>query len=165
MIYSNRTVLTPIASSDFQDILEMFEDDDALQYIPHLHKRDVKYYEDYLNDKMEIIAQKKGYYWVVRMKEDGDFLGCINVTPISTSDNRIQIGWITRREYWKKGLASEAVNAVFTYSKEELRFTEIYGFYEKDNVASQRIFDRLGFKHLDSEKGLEVRVWRRTNPC
>ena len=136
LINTERAYLKLLIKRDYADILLMFEDNEAFQYIPHLENRTRDYYQRYLDDKLTITEEEKGYYWIARFKGNNDFIGCLNVTPISEKDPRIQIGWITRRQYWGQGLAKELAIGVFHYSSEKLKLREIYGFFDKEKLLN-----------------------------
>ncbi len=56
------------------------------------------------------------------------------------------IGYRMLPEYWGQGLATEAVKACLNYAKDELGLTRIIGEVAEDNIASNKLLLKLGFK-------------------
>jgi RimJ/RimL family protein N-acetyltransferase len=48
--------------------------------------------------------------------------------------------------YKGKGVAKEASRLILSYGFEELCLNRIYLFTEVDNIAAQKLFERVGFK-------------------
>jgi len=144
-LFTERTFSRLLTKEDYTDILEMFKDNEAFQYIPHLLNQNEEYYTNYLDGKYMGNESGKGYYWVSRFRKNNELVGCLNVTPVGQDDDRIQIGWIIRREYWRQGLAAELAKEIFRYSSQDLKLPVIYGFFDKKNIASEKIFKKLAF--------------------
>lgn len=144
-LHSMRCRLTLLEENDDRDVLDMFGDEGTFIYIPHLYGRTESDYLAYLEDKRDLIAAKKGFYWVGRDQDNNDLIGCINVTPIPDHPDRIQIGWQVRSKFWRQGYATELAHCVFNWVLEQLQISSIFGVFDERNVASKRILKRLGF--------------------
>lgn len=144
MLETSRTYLKLLKESDFDDVLEMFAGEYIFKYIkPHKNKTKQDHIA-FLNLKMNQIKSKSGFYWVVRSKQSNEFIGAINLTPIPKTD-KIQIGWMIVLKHHQKGFAFESAEAVFKFALFETDFNPIYGVFEKENSASERILSKLGF--------------------
>ncbi len=56
----------------------------------------------------------------------------------------IEIGYWLAPEYWGKGLATEAAQAVMQYGKERLGLQQIVAVAQPANRASIRVMEKLG---------------------
>jgi RimJ/RimL family protein N-acetyltransferase len=58
---------------------------------------------------------------------------------------RADVGFELSKEYWGKGLASEALEAVINYGFEQLNLQRIQALIEPPNDSSQKLVERKGF--------------------
>ena len=68
------------------------------------------------------------------------------------------IGYRILPQYWGRGLATEAAAAALKYAREELGIAGIIGEAAVQNVASNRMLRKLGFRHVATyeKKGLMI---------
>lgn len=62
------------------------------------------------------------------------------------------IGYRMLPEYWGQGLATEAVKACLNYARRELGLTRIIGEVAEENIASNKLLLKLGFKITEKYK-------------
>jgi RimJ/RimL family protein N-acetyltransferase len=58
-----------------------------------------------------------------------------------------EIGWGIRRDRWGRGLATEAAVATIDWAFDTLGWVEVIHCLAPDNIASQRVAERLGSRH------------------
>ncbi|MDJ0519843.1 MAG: GNAT family N-acetyltransferase [Trichodesmium sp. MO_231.B1] len=59
----------------------------------------------------------------------------------------IELGYLLNPAYWYRGLATEAAKASLKYGFEELKLKEIVAVAQPENIASQRVMEKLGMKY------------------
>ena len=64
---------------------------------------------------------------------------------VPTSDGA-EIGWRLAKEYWGRGLATEAARAVLKHGFETLGFQRIVATVQSPNRASTRVVEKLGMQ-------------------
>jgi [ribosomal protein S5]-alanine N-acetyltransferase len=158
---TERTTWTLLEEKDLPVMREMAREPDTFRYIRKLQVMTPEEYDRFLLVKLEQIRLKTGYHWAVRLKTTGDFIGAVNLNPIGGSE-RLQVGCQLKRDWWGQGFATELTRRVLEFAVEEAGLTEVYGVFEKDNIISRRLLDRLGFLPLETkmEQGLEVEIHR-----
>ena len=74
-------------------------------------------------------------------------------------DGRVEIGYRVEPEYRQQGVATEVVRALFDWANREHGVTRFRAATAPDNVASQRVLARFGFRRtgaqIDDVDGLE----------
>ena len=92
-------------------------------------------------------APKDDNFNMVIENEKGEFVGVINPHDCDVRNGTFKYGLAVRREYQRRGYASEAIRLVLRYFFEELRYqkvtVEIYDF----NEASIKLHEKLGYQH------------------
>jgi len=84
-------------------------------------------------------------FWVVECLEDKEFLGwvCMRATE---KPNEVSIGYRFARKTWGNGFATEAVGALIHEGLMNDNISRIVANTYEENVASQRLMDKLGMK-------------------
>ena len=81
------------------------------------------------------------------IEADGVPVGTIGLLSIDRKNSKAEY-YIAMGEtaYKGKGVAKEASRLILAYGFEELGLNRIYLFTEVDNIAAQKLFERVGFK-------------------
>ena len=158
---TERTIWTLLEEKDFPAMTEMSREKDTFKYIRRLEVMTAEEYQQYLLLKLEQIRLGKGYHWAVWLKTDGAFVGAVNLNPIGNSE-RLQIGCQLKRDYWGQGYASELTLRVRDFAMAEAGLDMVYAVFQKDNVVSRRLLEKLGFVWLESktEQDTEIEIHR-----
>jgi RimJ/RimL family protein N-acetyltransferase len=102
--------------------------------------------------------QASQYEWfAVARKEDDAFLGVCWLGPLGAKwcealqiSTPIELGYRYARRYWGNGYATEAGQAMLRRGFEELELPEIVAIVRPDNVASDRVLNKLGMRYRKS---------------
>jgi RimJ/RimL family protein N-acetyltransferase len=79
--------------------------------------------------------------WPLILKDTGALAGFCG---FAHRDAGAEIGWRLASQYWGRGLATEAAQAVFRYGAHVLGFERITATIQSGNDASQRVAEKLG---------------------
>ena len=82
---------------------------------------------------------------------DGNHVGGVN---LELKENRsvAEIGWTVQKNYWRRGIATEAALALIQYAKEKLKVKKIIAHCDTENVPSYKTMEKIGM-HRVSESG------------
>lgn len=67
-------------------------------------------------------------------------------TPLAPIKGEIQVGWRLREEFWRRGLAFEAVRAVLDWAFAERGLRVVYALTSEGNEPSWRLMEKLGME-------------------
>lgn len=159
MMDTERTTLTLLTEEDLPAMTDLSKEPDTFKYIRKLQVMTTAEYQAFLRLKLEQIRSGTGYHWAVRLKSDHTFIGAVNLNPITGTD-KLQIGCQLKREYWGEGFASELTKRILTFGIDELGLAAVYGVFEKENIVSRRLLERLGFTWEESlvSQGVEIEI-------
>lgn len=142
-LHTERTILRPLAESDFDDVLVMYHEPNSNLYIPHLQGLSDEAYCAFLRTKIEANTPQVGF-WTVRDRVNGRFIGTVNLNKYH--DSAIShIGCHLRRKFWKQGYAFELLSVLRDYGIQELELPYIHGIFSNDHQVSQELMIKLGF--------------------
>lgn len=103
-------------------------------------------------DAMEKSAHENGFCrWKVIEKSSGEIIGSCGFGRIEET-NEIELGYLLAQKHWGKGYATEIAEATLDYGFNKLGFREIIALTDLENIASQKVLEKIGF----SKRGLEI---------
>jgi [ribosomal protein S5]-alanine N-acetyltransferase len=78
---------------------------------------------------------------------DGQAAGCVTLTP-GTDVERLsaEIGYWLGRQFWGRGIMTEAVGAATTYALEHLKLVRVFAVPFATNAASMRLLEKVGYR-------------------
>ena len=145
--------------SDIEPFAQMNQDKEVMKYFPNT----LSYSETQeLVNRIKLHFDKHNFgLYAVEDKASGQFIGFTGFS-IPAFDAFftpcIEIGWRYKKEFWGKGLATEAANACIKYGFETLGFDKIVSFTSTLNIDSEKVMKRIGmtwagyFDHPKIEK-------------
>lgn len=172
MLETERTFLSLLTEEDLPAMMEMAREPDTFKYIKKLHIMTESEYTRFLQVKLEQIHDKTGFHWAVWLKgpppaslagatgkPSRTFIGAVNLNPIAGTP-MMQIGCQLKRDYWRQGFASELTRRILDFGMNEARLKAVYGVFEKENDASRRLLEKLGFvwQETRDEQGITLEI-------
>lgn len=98
-----------------------------------------KWFERYCVDSTQII-------FTIIHNEDNCIIGTIGLSHIDHFHQRAELGTlIGNKEYWGKGIATEALELLLDYAFKNLNLNKVYSHILTDNIGSIKKNQKLGF--------------------
>ncbi len=145
ILETKRLKLREMTVADVDDFYELYRDPSITKYMEDLYE-DPEDERIYTRNYIEKIYGFYGYgLWTVIHKESGKVIGRAGISNRDGFDLP-ELGFMLGKEYQKKGYAFEICEAILTYAKEELGFSEILSFVRPGNLSSERLLEKLGFR-------------------
>jgi RimJ/RimL family protein N-acetyltransferase len=141
---TERLILKPTTEEDATFILELLNTPKWLKYVGDRNVKTAESAKAYITTKMLPQLKKLGYsnYTVIR-KWDRVKLGTCGLYDREGLDG-IDIGFAFLPKYENKGYAFESANKLKNIAFSEFGINEINAITTKDNVASQKLLEKLG---------------------
>jgi ribosomal-protein-alanine N-acetyltransferase len=164
-LQTERTLLSLLVEQDLPDMEAIARETDTFKYLKKFQTMTTDEYTQFLQTKLEQIRNGTGYHWAVRLKTDGQFIGAVNLNPIKGT-SKLQIGCQLKRDFWSRGLASELMARLLEFGIQELKLPAVYGVFQKENIASRKLLEKLGFVFEEGfqEQEVEVEVYKYAAP-
>lgn len=86
-----------------------------------------------------------GIRWAISLKAGGRVIGTCGFHNIKAEHSRAEMGYEMGKEYWGRGLMSEALQAILRHGYEVMDFNRVEAFVNVGNARSVQILRRLGF--------------------
>ena len=142
-----RLLLRHLKMNDLQELFALYRDPEIRRYFPD----GVLSFED-TREELEWYLHGHPEYpelglWATIHKESGKFIGRCGLLPWEI-DGRLEseIAYLLDKQFWHQGLATEAANGILSYAFETLSLTRLICLMDPENIASQRVAERIGMK-------------------
>ncbi|SDE22720.1 ribosomal-protein-alanine N-acetyltransferase [Bhargavaea beijingensis] len=142
---TKRLYLRAANPSDAEDMLRYLSDPEVMKHTgmePFETTEDV---QDEIKWYHSLVKEDSGIRWGITLKETGKMIGSCGFHNREPKHFRAEIGYELSREYWGKGIASEALQAVVRYGFSHLGLERIEALIEPGNTASLRLVEKNGF--------------------
>lgn len=144
---TERLVLQPITTRDADFILELYNTPHFIEYIGDKNIRTVEDAENYIQNKFLPQWEKLGYgnYLIIR-KSDNKKTGTVGIFSRDGLDIH-DIGFGFLPEFEGKGYGFEAASKIMEKAFADFACTKISAITSKENIASQKLIEKLGLKY------------------
>lgn len=143
-IYGNKVILRAMEKSDSEFVRDMFNDPELENLVVGWAFPLSMYSQEqwFANHH----ADQKNFRFIIETPEDGA-VGIATLTDIDWKNKRAMHGIkLANKRSRSKGIGTDAVMAIMRYAFDELGFHRLDGGWFGDNVASIRLYSRLGWK-------------------
>lgn len=140
-----RLLLRHWIPSDREGFFQLNSDPIVMENFPHVLTRQES---DAVAERFDNFLSERGWgFWAIELKETGEFIGFtgLNIPKIETHFTPcVEIGWRLKKEFWRKGYASEAAAAALEFGFDVLHLEEIIAMTAVQNIASRKVMEKLG---------------------
>lgn len=151
---TERLLLREIVPEDLDGFFELDSDPEVHRYLGNRPVSDK-------NKLLEIIGFVRQQYldhgigrWAVVEKSSNRFIGWCGLKKVTETVNHHihfhDLGYRLIQSYWGQGYATESARAALAYGFYTLMLDEIYAATHMENLASQRILTKLGFRFMET---------------
>ena len=146
---TKRCMIREMSTEDVDDLYELYDSPLVTRYMEGLFpnkEQERQYIRDYIENVYE-------YYefgtWLIHRKEDGRLIGRagFNYRP---GFDAVELGFIIGEPYWRNGYAYEVCNHLMEIGKSVYEFDRVQAMVKKENKASIRLLEKLGFTYMEN---------------
>lgn len=150
-IETARVFLRPFTSDDLDEFALMGRDPDVMRYIGNGKPQPREQTLARLNAIFEHRNQHNFGLWAAIDKASEAWMGFCGLQFLDNT-SEVEVGYRLAKRFWGMGLASEAAKASLRYGFEELGLEQIVAVVQPENVASQRVLEKIGLKHVKNAR-------------
>ncbi|MBD1372692.1 GNAT family N-acetyltransferase [Hazenella sp. IB182357] len=145
VLETKRLVLREITTDDAHDIFKYLSDKEVMKYYGLLPFRTNQEAINEIEWYKKIYDAKTGIRWGITMKNIDAVIGSCGFLNWSQEHFRTEIGAELSKAYWRKGIMSEAFQAIIRYGFNQMELMRIQGLIEPPNTSSQKLAEKNGF--------------------
>jgi ribosomal-protein-alanine N-acetyltransferase len=139
--------LRSIQKKDFKDFFEFGKDKETTEFLtwgPFKTLKDAKSMLKYIYFKRQQRNEPIGY--AIILKENKKMIGTIEYHTFNHKGNSCEIGYVLHKDYWKKGIMSEALQKVTELGFEVLGLDKLVIKHLRENIGSKKVILKNGYK-------------------
>jgi RimJ/RimL family protein N-acetyltransferase len=113
------------------------------------------------NDWVEARLQESALF-SIQLTPDNSLVGFLILNGEASSKPDlidVHLGYLLSKETWGKGLGSELIKGLVSWSESVGSISSIFGGVETDNIASIKVLEKNGFTPASSEQVIEGMVF------
>jgi RimJ/RimL family protein N-acetyltransferase len=162
---TERLRIRPMSEADVTELHELYSDREAMKYLTTRTPTTVEESLAWVRGKMELQAAEGLSLWSIVEKATGHVIGDCGLQYEDDARTDLGIGFRLRRRSWHQGFAFEASAACLRAGFEQLGVDRIVGITHADNLAAQRLMDRLGmaFEGRRTWEGMPMVLYATTD--
>lgn len=142
---TERLILKPIDESHVEDILKIRSNEVVNQFVKRIPPKTNYDALDYILTIKKRVQNNESLNWGISYKNQQNLIGTICLWKFSDDRTEAEVGYELLPEYHRKGIMSEALNAVLNYGFNELNLQTILAFTNKFNENSKGLLVKHDF--------------------
>ena len=151
IIETERLILREYTWDDFNDLYEILSCPITMSYYPKPY--DEEGTKRWINWCLNSYKNEGFGLWAVCLKNSNKFIGDCGLSIQNIDGEKLpEIGYHINKNYWKKGYAKEAANAVKKWTFENTKYEKLYSYMNKENVASYKTAESIGMKRIKEDQ-------------
>ena len=159
---TKRCILREICMEDMQALFDLYAEPGMTDYIEPLYpwEQELEYEKSYIEHMYRLYEYGM---WVVIGKDTGKLIGRAGLEHREypeESHMELELGYAIGTAYQRKGYATEVCQAIIAYAQENLEYPRINCLIEKENTASIRFIESLGFTFVGESKAAGTTMLR-----
>ncbi|GAM14539.1 GNAT family N-acetyltransferase [Mesobacillus selenatarsenatis] len=145
-ITTSRLILRMFQKSDAEDVARLCHNYNIYKntlYLPYPYS--IKDALSWMESHLENYEASKSYEFAVTDKESGQLFGAIALSN-NQRFNHGEIAYWIGEEYWGRGFATEAAEAIVQFAFSEMKYHKVFARCFHSNPASGRVLEKLGMR-------------------
>ncbi len=147
LLETKRLILRKMTLEDAEDLFSYASDSEVARYVVWECHNSPEDSVRYLNAMIRRYSERALSEWGVVFKDNNRFIGTCGYVVYSPGHARAELAYALSREYWNRGLATEAVKEIIRFGFEGMRLNRIEARCYVENSASQRVLEKVGMSY------------------
>ena len=153
-----RLRLRRLTMRDAQDIYRYSRDPEVARHVLWDAHRSIGDARAYLRYMLRRYRGREAASWGIEYLETGRVIGTIGFMWIQDENASAEVGYSLAREYWNRGIMTEALQAVIRYAFDGLDLNRVEAQHETTNPASGAVMRKC---HMTKEGTLRSRLFNK----
>jgi [ribosomal protein S5]-alanine N-acetyltransferase len=143
-IETKRLVLRIPSVADTEAIFNSYaQDSKVTRYLIWRPHKNIQETEGFLADCAVAWEGNVRFPYVIMLKQSGAVIGMIE---IRINDFKADVGYVVSRQYWGKGLATEALRGLVEWAFRQESIYRVWALCDVENLASARVLEKVGMQ-------------------
>ena len=150
-LHTERLILRRFTVADAEDMFNNWaSDENVTRFLTWQPHESVDFTRQLLVGWVEAYDSVKAYNWAIQF--NGKVIGGISVVRMSDKCEYAELGYCLGRDYWNKGIMSEAANAVIHYLFSEIGVNRVCISHATENPGSGKVAQKCGMTYEGTKR-------------
>lgn len=156
-----RVILRAFDQEDALPLHRILSEPGVLRYFPSSNPPPLERVEKLIESHWKHWMDNGFGWWAVADKGNDGLVGWCGLGLLEDT-NEIEIKYLLRRSHWGRGIATEAAGPCIDYAYREVHLRTIIGLTHPDNIASQRVLEKIGLTFRNQAEYFGMTCFRYT---
>jgi len=147
VLRTERLVLRQVTESDGPGLFDIFGDDQVTAHYAWDTFTSIEQGHALAEQTARAYRERDALRWGLVPHGSEQIIGTCGYTRWNAESRFAILGYDLARQYWHRGLATEAVTAVLRFGFEQMELNRVEALVMAGNVASITLLSRIGFTH------------------
>ena len=150
MLQTERLILRRFVENDAEAMFQNWASSaENLIYVTWDPHPDVEVTRNSIRNWVASYTNPNYYKWAICLKEDPEHvIGDISTVEMNETDSSCEIGYVLGKNYWGRGMMTEALKAVLDFCFTQAGFQKVRARYASLNPDSGRVMEKAGMSYL-----------------
>ncbi|MEG4205196.1 GNAT family N-acetyltransferase [Microcoleus sp. Pol7_A1] len=154
-IETARLYLRQFTPDDLDELYRIYSDPEIMKYLTGVKTKEET--EIAIHTMLQRWEQNNFGMWALVHKIDRKLIGRCGLAFLDKTPE-VELGYAIDKVYWNQGLATEASFASLNYGFQILNLERIVAIARPENIASQRVIQKVGMKYEKNARYYETDV-------
>lgn len=148
IIETDRLILRPFRVEDAQAMYENWASDcEVTRFLTWPVHESLEVTREILASWVAQYTENNYYHWAIVLKENGDQpIGSIGAVEQKEATEMVHIGYCIGRRWWRRGITSEALQALIRFFMEEVGVNRVEARHDSNNPNSGKVMEKCGMR-------------------
>lgn len=157
--YTERLLLRDLRKQDIDPLYQIMHVPEVMRYFPNPDLPSRERIERLIARQIEHWNEHGYGWWAIEPKSENKLIGWSGLQYLPDTDE-VEIAYLVAQPYWGQGLAAEAAGVGLAFGFEKLELEQIVAIVHLENVASQRVAQKLGMDFVDQGRYFDMECFR-----
>lgn len=154
-----RLILRPFTEADVTPLHRLWSEEGVLRYFPNPTPPSWERVQRMVSAALDHWAAHGLGWWALVSASSGQLMGRSGLWYLPETDE-VELDFLLGKQFWGQGFATEAGRADLYYGFEKLKLERIIGLVHPENLASQRVLEKLGLKFIEQRQYFGMDCYR-----
>lgn len=147
-ITTSRLILRAFTEEDIEPLHHILGDRDVLRYFPNTNPPSRDQVQKLISGQLKHWEEHGYGWWAIEPRSKNELIGWSGLQFLPETEE-VEVAYLLGKAFWEKGLATEAAQACLQYGFEAVEPESIVAIVHPENIASQRVIEKLGMSFVD----------------
>lgn len=145
---TKRLILRQFKEEDAEEMYNNWaSDSEVTKYLTWSAHNSVEVSKKVIEMWLDEYNNDTSYNWAIELKETGSIIGSIGLLNVNDEKESCEAGYCIGKEYWNKGVLTEALSSVIGFGFNDVGFQRIAACHHVNNPASGRVMEKCGMEY------------------